>query len=284
MSVIGMENEILGAVIVAMVIFYLKHIGNKFIDAREKNKRFSIWMKHLQIDTDIDKCVNLFEQIISQETWPKVNEIIAYFGLILPIIIFIFLNIFHENPLKSFVYFSWIYITFSLLFMLVLPYAVDKINRKNLLTKARMNENWFQTTKFFIFNFNLIIISILLSLSLQQNQTISGFKIVEETINFLILVLIASMIGMEIIHKSLLDEVKTALNAQHMADYPLIHITTKEADFTGKIQDVFNKILLILDDNGQKIIVEWNEITTMELLKEESEIDHSPPPSSQEKS
>ena len=272
MSIIGIENAIMGTA--------MQHIGNKFFDAREKNKRFDTWMEYLRIDIDINKCVNSFEQIISQETWPKFNELVNYFGLIAPIAILILVNNFYENQLKYFVYMSWFFITISILIFAILPYRIDKINQTNILVKARKIEIWIHTTRFFIFN-SISITILLWILQLQPNQTPSGVEIVKETINILVVVLIGSMVFMEIIHRNFLDKVKTLLNAQHMADYPFIDITTKEADFAGKIQDVFNKNLLILDDNGRKTIVEWNEITTMKL-KEASLIDNSPPPSSQE--
>ena len=279
MSVTGMEIEIVDAVIVAMVIFYLKHIGNKFINSREKNKRFSIWMKYLQIDTDIDKCVNSFEEIISEEAWPIVNQIMIYLGFIAPVIILGMLNISSNDLLESFIHLNQIYIILLVLFFIVLLYSVDKTMENNLLINAHMIEIRFKSTKFLMFNSVVVIILMSMFLPLQQSQTFSDFKIVED----LLLIFIASIIGMEIIHKNFVDKVKTSLNVQHMADYPFIHITTKEADFAGIIQDVFNKILLILDDNGRKTIVEWNEITTMELIKEASSMDNSPPPSSQEK-
>ena len=280
MSIIGMENEFVDMVIVAMIIFYLKHIGNKLFEAHEKNKLYGLWMKVLQINICINECVGVFEQIISQETWPKFNKLINYFGLIFPIIFYIIINNFSKNPLKYFVYLSWFFIIISILIFAILPYLIGKINQTNMLVKARITEIWILTAKFFIFNSFLINILILLFLPFQDSQTSSSIIIIEKTVNILVVVLMGSMVFMKIIHRDFLDKIKTLLNTQHMADYPFIHITTKEADFAGKIQDAFNKNLLILDDNGRKTIVEWNEITTMELLKEESEIDHSPPPSS----
>ena len=279
MSII--DIGITDAVIATMIVFFLKHIATKLFEARENNKRFDTWMEFLRSDDGINECVGVFEQITSQETWPKFNTRLNIFGISLPIIVFAVMYIFYENSLKYFVYLSWIYIIIPILSSIILSIAINKINEKKLLIEIRMTGIWILTAKFFTLNSVLVIALILLFVPFQESQTSSAVKIIEETVNILIVVFVGSMVFIEIIHRDFLGKVKTLLNTQHMANYPFIHITTKEAYLEGKMQDVFNSDLLILEDNGKKTIVEWNEITTMKL-KEASLIDNSPPPSSQE--
>ena len=49
--------------------------------------------------------------------------------------------------------------------------------------------------------------------------------------------------------------------------FPYICAKTTSADFQGKICDVFDENLIILDNNGVKKAAEWHSIICLELMK-----------------
>ncbi len=71
--------------------------------------------------------------------------------------------------------------------------------------------------------------------------------------------------------RKLLDEVKDLLNKQYSKQYietfPKIRIKTKSIELEGKVCDIFDDNLIILDYYGTKKAVEWNSITFMEFKK-----------------
>jgi len=65
--------------------------------------------------------------------------------------------------------------------------------------------------------------------------------------------------------KILLNRLIFTLNSQYLKDFPVVSISTKGGNVSGKIDYIFDEDMIILDNMGTKIAIEWKEIVYMEL-------------------
>jgi hypothetical protein len=54
----------------------------------------------------------------------------------------------------------------------------------------------------------------------------------------------------------------------HTDNFPHIRIKTNEEDISGKINDVHNELLIILNEGCTTKAIRWDQITTIEIDKE----------------
>ncbi|HEX7574969.1 MAG TPA: hypothetical protein VF360_01205, partial [Candidatus Methanoperedens sp.] len=149
-------------------------------------------------------------------------------------------------------------------------YRDIKKNERKLMDKHNGIECWFKGLKSFINCSGLLIIFfIYMSLSLIKYSKIPvSSSEIDEILNLYtisITITVFTLIILKWNHDEFLDKIKSKLSTQYSNGFPFIHITTEDREVTGKIQDIFDKDLVILDDNGLQTAVEWNMITILGL-------------------
>jgi hypothetical protein len=216
----------------------------------------------------IDNCILEFEK-------PNdISQIISLgLGIILggyfTLIVFRFLN----NVLEMDVWRSMAYsglINFLPYLLSLILYRDIKKNERKLMDKHNGIECWFKGLKSFINCSGLLIIFfIYMSLSLIKYSKIPvSSSEIDEILNLYtisITITVFTLIILKWNHDEFLDKIKSKLSTQYSNGFPFIHITTEDREVTGKIQDIFDKDLVILDDNGLQTAVEWNMITILGL-------------------
>ncbi|MCZ7355863.1 MAG: hypothetical protein O8C66_11725 [Candidatus Methanoperedens sp.] len=70
-------------------------------------------------------------------------------------------------------------------------------------------------------------------------------------------------------HKYFLSQSKNLLNSKYQVYFPYVRIITNSTELRGKVLNIFDENLIILDNYGGATIkaVEWNSITYLELIQ-----------------
>lgn len=269
-SISDLPLYILAAVIVAFLVYPIKRIVADWFESRDGKKRRSLWINFLRSHYTINECISTFENI----KYPvgKLASVSVILGVIFGFLVFII----SSHSLN----FTGIYrLSLAILVTNCVPYLssivlfryVNSIEKgRNLINKSSVIINLIAAINWFmLMGFTLIIISVseyytnLNQISTQIAENI--FLII-----FISLTLITSAFAVLNINlrKRFLDDLKYSLNEQHVGNYPSIEITTLAGDISGKIQNVFNENLIILDCKETNIVAKWEDINIIKLRDE----------------
>ena len=270
-SVSELSLYILATVIVAFFVYPIKLIIADLFERRDGKKRRSLWINFLRSHDAIDECISAFENI----KYPvgKFASVPMILGVIFGFLVF---------SVSSYILnFTGIYrLSLAILVTNSVPYfssiilfryanSVEKGN--NLVQKSSLIINLIATINWFtLTGVTLTMISISAYYT-NLNQISTQ---IAENIFFIIFIsltlIIAAFAVLNInLRKRFLDDLKYSLNEQHVGNYPSIEITTLAGDISGKIQNVFNENLIILDCKGTNIVAKWEEINIIRLRNED---------------
>lgn len=267
-------------VISSLLILYVTLIITERFKNKVSRKRKEMYIKFLRRYNEIiNKCILDFEnlnlsksKLIKKDVWQIISMVLGIIlGFFLTYFVFIIcINVLKFDVWRSMAYSALVNILSYLLLITLIRYI--KSEERKLLDKIDRIECWFKGIKFFIICSNLLIILfIYMSVSLINYSKIpvstSEIEEIRNIYGISLAAIVITVIFLNVEHKEFLDKIKSHLNIQCLKDFPFIHIITKDGEFTGKIQDVFDEDLVILDNNGLKWVVEWNTITTLGLKK-----------------
>lgn len=261
---------ILAAVIVAFLAYSIKRIVADWFESKDGKKRRSLWINFLQSHYTINECISTFENI----KYPvgKLASLSVILGAIFGFLIFIISS--HSlNFTGSYRLSLAILVTNCVPYLssIVLFRYVNSIEKgRNLINKSSVIINLIAAINWFMLvGFTLIIISISeYYTNLNQISTQIAENIFFITFISLTLIIAAFAVLNSNLRKRFLDDLKYSLNEQHVGNYPSIEITTLAGDISGKIQNVFNENLIILDCKGTNIVAKWEDINIIKLRDE----------------
>ncbi len=270
---IGIQSEILPYVVATVIAGFLisltgSLITNRFKDKERRDKR-SVWIKFLKSDKTIAKCILTFEKIT--DTGFRHAIISMLIGMFLGFIAtFILLSIliysFGDKPL-TIALSSLINIVPYILSIAMAKYFYIIKKEDALLNKSNLFVYYYNIINWFIYTSGSMTLLFINLVYINSNK-ISPFDLRNILYIFIvsIILIITSFYTLNIIvRRELFDSLKSKLTIEYGKNFPYIHITTKAGEINGNIQDVFNEDIIVLDDNGLKAVVEWNEISTLRL-------------------
>lgn len=268
---IGGVNEIypyiVATVIAGLLILLTRLFVTRWFKGKDRKDKRSLWMKFLKSDEMIDDCILTFDYIVHPESLGVSIVMSIVFGFSIPIIMFLILSDYIDSVWMSLTSSSLSHIIPSILTFYFGEYIHRMKKEDTLIDKSILVTSYTKIINWFIFG-NLMIIMSYIYIIYINSSKISQSELNNIRLIFLLyFILIITLLYLLniVFHKELLESLKSKLNEQYLKKFPYIHITTKAGEINGKIQDVFNEDLVILDDNGLKAVVEWDEISTLRL-------------------
>lgn len=267
------QNDILPYVVATVVAGILLSLTGSLITSRfrdkERRDKRSVWIKFLKSDKTIAKCILTFEKITDTDFGYSIISMLVgmFLGFIATFILLILLIIsFGDKPLTTALS-SLINIVPYILSIAMAKY-VNKIQKEDaLLNKSNLVIYYSNIIYWFIYMSGSMTVLFINSVYINSNKISPSDlrNIFYIYIGSIILIIISLYMLNIIIRRGLFDSLKSKLNTEYGKNFPYIHITTKAGDINGKVQDIFNEDIVVLDDNGLKAVVEWDEITTLKL-------------------
>lgn len=263
---------ILIPIIVAVSNFIFNSYFTELFANREKKSRRELWFNFFRkYDRYIHKCLLQFEDIerprgIFTSFLPLLGFTSGYFGP------FILLYIMLKYSID---------ISYSIVISIFLIFLIGIILTaitEEYIKKIKKSENFLERSKFVIKSITFIN---WLTFSSSPTAILFSYlfyiypdKIIKSDLfNFLsasaFLSWLIILIFPSIIRRDLLNYSKKLLNLKYFEKFPYLYVKTTSTDFEGKICDVFDKNLIILDNNGDKKAAEWHSVTSLELKKSE---------------
>ena len=267
------KNQIGFLILIPLIIFILKYYLTELFANRDKQSRRKLWINFLfNYNKCVSKCILQFENI------KKPNDYFSLFllpfigaflvGYLAPIIFLLIMLKLSINVWYSLA--SSICLTFLIgfIFTVFIERYIEKIDDSEILDNAKFVIrrltfiNWFSITS------SLIAMIFIYELYLNFNE-VKDLSLIDEILSFAFLFWLIIIIFPSKYRRDLLNHSKELLNAEYFEKFPCIYVKTTSNDFKGKICDVFDKNLIVLDNNGDKRVVEWHSISYMELIKPE---------------
>lgn len=264
--------SIVVAIISAITIFYLQNRIDKMSTDREKKNKRNRWMRFLsKYNKNIRDSILEFEDIKTPPTvythfMPLIGLISGFFGSLFVLYAIV---ISKEIDAKYFILTS---ISSFLFIMVVLcaivDYCINQIEKSGkFLEGSKPIINLITFIKFCTLGSIIESAPFIYITYLMLNSKILS-DIESRNISFLILFssvfLAIIIISTYSYRKNILDHSKYLLNT-NFERFPDIQVKTTSVDFQGKICDVFDDNLIILDDAGVKKSAEWDSINYLEL-------------------
>ena len=261
---------IVAAVTVAFLAYTIKRIIADWFESRDGKKRRSLWINFLRSHDIINECISTFEKI--KYPTGKLALVSFILGVIFCLLIF--------SVSSHILNFTGIYrLSLATLFTNGVPYLSSIIlfryansieKGRNLIKKSSIIAsliaviNWFM-----LIGITLTIESFAYYTNLSQISAYTAEKVFIMLFISLTLIALAFIVLNVNLRKIFLDDFRYLLNEQHMGNYPSIDITTLKGEISGKIQNVFNENLIILDCKGTKIAAKWEDINIIKLRDED---------------
>jgi hypothetical protein len=267
-TVEGILPYIVATVFSAILILIIRPFITERFKNKERKKRRSIWIAFLRTNEIINECLERFEKIeFSEEKWPNLG------GFILGLIAFFILRYLYNIILGPSL-FDFLAIAYSCLVIGIVPFVSVIILRqfknkqRNLLQKSKIITNLSEGINWFIFSSSELILIFIYIIYASSSQ-IFIVNLVNIRIGFaasLFFMILAYFLNTNF-RRDFFNDLKSNLNTLHLNDFPTICITTKAEMFSGKIQNIFDEDLIILDDNGEKKAVVWDDVIILKLVK-----------------
>ena len=237
---------------------------------KNKNK---IWIKIIRNNKSISQCLYEYNQLKSSMGISQFSLIVLglFVGIAAP---FLFLFVF--GILKNVIQFDY-----SLIFALSLSNLISSFVAFVLAIQLKNRVGFINHTKleleFKHFN-NLFIFSIIYSLTFAEIFLVAYVKFLipselEFNLNIVMIMniitfmfILVSIIGLIISKRRFLDLIKTAFNKKWFKKFPNLCITTSGGvQIDGIVNDAFNTDYIILNKNGNEIIILWSSVASIEF-------------------
>ncbi len=239
----------------SIIILLLDHL----LKSRLKRRKNNIWINFLKYDKYIRECIQKYKKIESPKL--EVQLIAEVLGIILSF--FIYLGLLMILP---FAFSTLSVFLIAFISTLIISLRIDKLKKNQKPLKESE-----QIAKVILFLYWFIITGILDApfpyILTHTYPTLQDIRIFGLSLIFLLL----DIYYLFSKRRDLLNYVGDLLNKQYFKQYvetfPKVRIKTKSTVLEGKVFDVFNDNMIILDDYGVKKAVEWDSITYMELKR-----------------
>lgn len=199
------------------------------------------------------------------------NFLGSFYYVFFLIVTIYFFDIFKVTNLWSPVYSTLITFFSSFILTSLLYFMIEKRNKdKTLINKSRRIGSLIIFVNWFIFTsllFTLFIVAIIIAQTKNFDTIINDIKINTNLYGTTIVLLIGGIVISFVNHRLLLNYSKILLNSKYLYRFPYVRITTNSLEIEGKISEIFDDNLIILDCGRFRNAVEWDTITHLELRK-----------------
>lgn len=260
----------------SIIIFYLQKRLAKVFENREKKDRRHTWVNFLfKYDKNIQESILQFKQIEAPNNsykpfLPLIGLMFGFFGFIL----LLFLMVKYAGGLYSIPVSITLYFLVIVFLMAIIERYKDKIKKsEKFLDRSEFVLNCITFINWFTFSGSFLSVPFIYLIYSSSNKIAESDLrdisfIFSMGLSFLVIVIVSTFV----FRRDLLNYSKYLLNLKYLDEFPYIRIkTTTSLDFQGKLCDVFNENLIILDDNGVKKAAEWHSVSYLELGEERSD-------------
>lgn len=264
-------EEIPPYVIAAVIIFLIQSIITK----RFRKTNRSIWITFLRkTNKIINESLSTFEKIESTNNkWIEFSKpMIPSLAFIVILILYFIILILSENIYISMAYTSLIISLLILSIVLILiNYTSNKIDEGNLLDKSNKIKDIYSFINWLFYGIiSFIFPSIYLTIVTSTNILVSDSDTIRYLYAISIIFIMMTMVVLFISFRTLFfGTLKYEINKQYSKDFPTVHISTNVEILIGKIHNIFDEDLIILDDDGVTKGTQWKDIIVIT-------IDHNP--------
>jgi hypothetical protein len=251
---IGLSLNSLLPIVGSVIILLLDNL----LKSRLKRRKSDIWINFLQSDRYISLCIKQYKKI---ETPIFAAQLIEEFlGIICSFVIYICLTIVLPFAFSTLTIFLFAFI----LTLFISGHKARLKNQELLKDSERIARSilftyWFIVTGFLEASLPYILI--------KSYPSIPDMRIFVLSFIFLLL----SIYNLIDNRKDLLNHVKNLLNNQYSKEdtetFPKVRIIAKTEEFEGKVCDIFDDNLIVLENYGIKKAIEWDSINYMELKR-----------------
>jgi heme/copper-type cytochrome/quinol oxidase subunit 2 len=240
-------------------------ITNRLKNA-DKDKAKNSWRIFLRIHKVVDNCLADYYGA----RYPPPNKIVFMLstissilgtisGVLLSIIVMANVNRYVVDLYKTLFYTSFIVTLISGICIIIVAYYNDsKVKKDELLSSYKKIDS--------IANYLLWLdcVSNVLIISLYLLSTESG-KNYTDLVSILIM-FIGFIFAIIYLKTDSLDSLKLELTRKYAKKFPRVLITTNVGEISGRIYNIFNEDVFLLDDDGCKVAVEWNHIILLRVI------------------
>ncbi len=259
-------TDYLPAILIALIPAVVSIVISNVVSYLKQDKKDNIWINVLiRYDPNIKACIEEYKEIENPPmgTWVNLAQFLPIpFAIVIATVALVYDNFF-------------IIIYGLLIISIIYVYIGVRTRQKNedqsLLKESKQLATWLIFLNFLVFNNTLFTIGGLDLFYLRSHLSITQFLYEYFTFLFFwILVLVGTIyISVFLCRKNLLRYSKDLLNSEHHVNFPCVHIKTNSIELKGRVHDIFDKNLIILENYGETAmkVVKWDSIKYLEIYR-----------------
>lgn len=249
------------------------------------NSKNKILVRMFREEKSIKCCLDEYVQL-ERSSKGLVQILMVYSGLfcgfMLPLLLFIITFLILKISTEKIIPIDYLYhyafsisnLIVSLIFLILIVKLYNNIKSLEPIQLISKFKNYYRSYFFIIF-FALSFFAYNLLINYSFLHAMISLKFPSE-LHFKIIIfinLIAFLFSLLLITKSIIDKkyflglLRSALNQKWFMRFPMIYIITSAGvEIRGKVKDAFNSDYIILNDNGNQIIILWSSIISIEFI------------------
>ncbi|MCK4799223.1 MAG: hypothetical protein KAT05_17755 [Spirochaetes bacterium] len=263
-------EEIFPYVLAPVIVFLIQFIIIKIFTKPES----LIWIRFLRgTDKIINETLSKFETIKSTNNkWiENLKPIIPFIAYSVILILLTIMWFWSGNLYNSMVSINMSVSIVTLIAGFLLIVYIDKIKIGNLLNKSKEINNYYSIINLSFFGIIVFILpSIYETIINSNNIPASDLEKIYSMYFISIIFIIMTMVILFSNFRTLFfGRLKSEINKLYTKDFPTVNISTNAEILKGKIHNIFDENLIILDDDGVMKGTQWKDIIVIT-------IDHNP--------
>lgn len=263
-----LSNPIFYAAFTLLTLFVKHYFIEEWISSKKEKNRKALWIQFLRNENmSVDESINQYELL------KKSDGIIGFIivstfaisGLLVPTYVWNLTDEIFESCINL------ITINIYALFgSFVIYIIIDQLrkNKKNFLKNANVISSLYLGVIYFIVFSNFMIF--LYHFSIYSSFSNSFVEWIDKNIAVYIVsyATLALTIQTWLFNKkSFTDSLKSEINMFYSISFPKIKVSSTKDPIEGVICNIFDENLLVLENNDEKTVIEWNSIMNLKVLK-----------------
>lgn len=265
-------SKILYAIIPLFTIVLQKILSNYFQEpdsllrlSKTKKRSEKLWIRLLREDKQLDNYLVEFNQIQKNNNLKGSGSYYLIASGVFIILYFILIIIFKSrfDFWHSMAYISLaINILSFVITVLIMRYMYIKlIDYDKIYSKSVIIANLIYSTKYYILSSNVIyLLMLLLIWSKSKYKFPTDDVLLISIFEMSFALAIVTYYQLILAKKDFIGFIKSAINKEISNNCPHITVTTNEREIAGKIINIFDDEIIVLDDKGYKSIAKWVDI------------------------
>lgn len=234
----------------------------------DKDKIKNRWRSFLRIHKVVDKCLSDY----NKARYPPPNELMFFstvisfsLGMISGLLLIIFvgsiLSRYVPDIYKLLFYIFSIISLLSFIVLIIIARHTDYLVKKDELLGSYRKIDFLTNFVFWFVSAGdlfIILIYFILTFTIPVKNYVDLFSI--------FIIYIFSIFVVIYLRIETLNNLKRELTRKYAKKFPRVLITTNVGEISGRIYNIFNEDVLLLDDDGCKVAVEWNHIILLRII------------------